>query len=412
LEIRLVHCADWHAGARCWGSFGKGFDRSGEIRAGLGWLVELCREFKPHLVLLAGDLYDSPQAASHPDPSHLVSSAIDAMLAQAQAVVVSRGNHDPRYLSYHAKLLARGGVHVVAPTNRATSRAITFQVEGVPVRVCALPHLDSLSARLFVSAREGTSPEELSLLVRRRLKGELEGAFVGFEGARVLVGHLLVEGVVPCSSALLAREVALSPADLDGLGLSYVALGHVHRQMRLPSFEAPAFYSGSLVRLDFGEEGAGVGAVLVKLVPRGPSFVAEAELASNPHAKALLTLRWDGEGGEEGLRRALLSQLEGVRPPGYARLLSKVQLDRRKEEMAREVLSGRGFELVYSRGEGALQGLASEGRRRVDWRTSSVEELFDEFVSAGEFDEAERMKEHFRRLLAEVRDLPEGGLAP
>ena len=76
---------------------------------------------------------------------------------------------------------------------------------------------------------------------------------------RLLAGHFSVAGAVWGSErgVMLGRDVV---ADLDAVAdptWDYVALGHIHRHQDLTAGRAdapPVVYSGSLERIDFGEE--------------------------------------------------------------------------------------------------------------------------------------------------------------
>jgi exonuclease SbcD len=85
----------------------------------------------------------------------------------------------------------------------------------------------------------------------------------------VLVGHFMVHGAVPSGSerqlhigeAYMAREDSIPNVNL-------AALGHIHRMQQAPGTDVPAYYSGSLMQLDFGETGQDKCVLVSEVTPR------------------------------------------------------------------------------------------------------------------------------------------------
>jgi exonuclease SbcD len=99
------------------------------------------------------------------------------------------------------------------------------------------------------------------------------------------MAHILLNGVVvgPDSSE---RAVTLGMAYVINQQripsrVQYAALGHVHNPKQPKSFElANAYYSGSLLQLDFGEEGQQKGVRLVDVAPGRKAKVTSVRLTS------------------------------------------------------------------------------------------------------------------------------------
>ena len=98
--MRLLHTSDWHLGKACYG-----FDRNAEHDVVLAEIVELARNYKPHLIIHSGDVWDQLR------PSYLdLTRGVDALkeLAAIAPTVVICGNHDsPALFELFMRLLSR-----------------------------------------------------------------------------------------------------------------------------------------------------------------------------------------------------------------------------------------------------------------------------------------------------------------
>ena len=87
---------------------------------------------------------------------------------------------------------------------------------------------------------------------------------------RILTGHFTISGAVTGSERqiMLGRDVAALLSSVADPAWDYVAMGHIHKFQDLtPDRDdlPPVVYSGSMERIDFGEEGDPKGYVLVEL---------------------------------------------------------------------------------------------------------------------------------------------------
>ncbi len=87
---------------------------------------------------------------------------------------------------------------------------------------------------------------------------------------RLLTGHLTVSGASWGSERgiMLGRDVQVLPSAIADPRWDYVALGHIHKHQNLTTGRddlPPVVYSGSMERIDFGEEGDPKGFCWVEL---------------------------------------------------------------------------------------------------------------------------------------------------
>ena len=107
---------------------------------------------------------------------------------------------------------------------------------------------------------ESKTIDELELALRQTVSdilGDLAQEAEQHAMPRVLAGHFSVSEAKLGSerTVMLGRDVAVATSTLADPAWDYVALGHIHRHQDLnPGAAPPVVYSGSLERIDFGEE--------------------------------------------------------------------------------------------------------------------------------------------------------------
>nr|WP_279231068.1 exonuclease SbcCD subunit D [Thermus altitudinis] len=298
--VRLLHTADWHLGKVL-----KGVDRTPEVGEALKALVEVVAKEGVDLMVISGDLFDRPQVSAEAE-----AMAVEFFLRLRELGVpalVIAGNHDPKErLEALAPLLALAGAEVRGKP--------LFREEGGVVRVGDLEAalLPFVSERILVKKVLQEAEE------RHRTYAEAMRRILDNLRSPLMLGHFALEGARPGAGEFafhLTGSYAVPPSALP-LEARYLALGHIHRQQQVS--EAPvAWYSGSLIQLDFGEgEEAERGALLVEVPERGPVRVHPLR---ERWGKPLRTFRLKPEELD-----GRLPELE--RFPGYLRLVVEGRL--------------------------------------------------------------------------------------
>jgi exonuclease SbcD len=271
--VKVLHTSDWHVGRRI-----RGRDRSDEHRDVLAELVEHAHSNDVDMTIVAGDVFDtaSPTASAE----EIVWRAL-LDLSDIAPVVVVAGNHDnPGRLDAVAPLLERAGVTVVGAPRAAVDGGV-LALPDLGVKVALLPFV---SQRSIVKAADimGADPDQHAGAYEDRLRRVVEAltSDMTTETVNVLVSHLTVYGALAGGGERTAHIFGYAiPASLFPGHLSYVALGHLHRQQKMPHSSA-VWYSGSPLQLDFGEVADQKGALLVKAEPGRPASVEELPLSS------------------------------------------------------------------------------------------------------------------------------------
>ena len=263
--IRVLHFADVHIGME---NYGKTDPDSGvssrvhDFLQRMDEMIEFARDGNVDLVIFAGDAFRSRS----PNQTYQREFAARIRrLSQLAPTVLLVGNHD-------------------LPTNAAKASTIeiyeTLDVPDVWVaqdyEVCRLSTKRGavvvgsapypIRSRLLTEApQRGLTIAEQDAELQRTLHERLAEmaaeaeSLAGDDTPRLLTGHFSVSGALWGSerSVMLGRDVVVDLAALADPRWDYVALGHIHRHQNLTSGHAdapPVVYSGSLERIDFGEE--------------------------------------------------------------------------------------------------------------------------------------------------------------
>lgn len=188
MELRVLHCADFHLdSALIHLPREKGAIRREEQNAAFSAMVDYALEQAVSLVLIAGDLFDTPLPA--PQTVDFVCRQLARLCVP---VFISAGNHDffgPR--SYYASGLFPPNVHIFGP------RMESVEVTSLGLTVHGASFTAAESAPLL---RDFCAPDDGNC-------------------------HLMcLHGDLKANSPYNA----LSPADIAASNLTYLALGHTH----------------------------------------------------------------------------------------------------------------------------------------------------------------------------------------
>jgi exonuclease SbcD len=285
-------------------------DRRPDLEIAADALVSLVEQVRPDLVLHTGDLFDRSLPAGED-----VKFAADTLgrLAAIAPVLVLCGNHDGRAtFAGFDRFCAIGPRRLrLLPQIDVHDPVLTWPTAGGRLRVVAVPYLP-LAVAGFRSIAEGTIVEGAyadrvrqvwaiggAALERDRRPGDVD----------VAAAHLHVAGAILAKSEKtvhVGEDAATDTASLPAV--SYAAFGHIHKPQRLPG-PLTGRYAGSMIPIDFGEEGEAKGAVVVAAEPGRAAHVefvalsagrplttvtgALSELAQllAPHPNAILRVR-------------------------------------------------------------------------------------------------------------------------
>ena len=292
--IRLVHFADLHVGMENYGKLDPATGTSSRVRDFLDRLDEVIEYALAHdadLAVFAGDAFKTRD----PEPTQQREFARRIKrLADRVPTLLLVGNHDLPGSTQKATsvdIFRALDVPNIIVGHKPESRVV--ETARGPVFLAWVPY-PTRNRLLSDEEHRGKSVEELDQALRTAVietLDELAEAAGAADMPRVLAGHFSVGEARYGSerSVMLGRDVSVARSTLAAPAWDYIALGHIHRHQVLagnPPGEPILAYSGSLERIDFGEEKEAKGFCWVELT-RGATHMTFVAV----HARPFITLR-------------------------------------------------------------------------------------------------------------------------
>ncbi len=257
--MRILHFADIHIGVE---NYGKIDTKSGlstrliDFLETYDELVSYAIDNQVDLVLFCGDAYKSRD----PSQTHQREFAkrISRLASKGIPVFLLVGNHDSPHVSGKATSLEIFPTLDV-PQVTIGDRTCTYKIDTLdgPIQVVAVPWIRR-SAFLNSDETRGLTPDQINSAIEERLsriiRDEVENLDENIPS--VFAGHVSVSRAKTSSeqSMMLGRDHVLIHSDVALPQFDYVALGHIHCHQILNKENPMMVYSGSLQRIDFGEE--------------------------------------------------------------------------------------------------------------------------------------------------------------
>ncbi|MBP3955110.1 exonuclease SbcCD subunit D [Gemmata sp. G18] len=279
--MRILHTADWHLGDR----LGR-IDRTDDLRKAVERVADCCKQENVDVLLVAGDLFSE---LARPDGLRETirhwQGVFSPFLEAGGTILTLTGNHDNENfcqtlvsaMSLASPTVGKPG-ETVPPGRLYLAAGPTFlrledRMSGFPVQFVLMPYP---TPHCFFRGETGLkygSPEEKNALLVSAWADSLREirAHPKYDpkAPSVLGAHVHVHGstIGPSLFRITTEEdVVVEGAELPDQ-FDYVALGHIHKPQWLGASHMR--YSGSIERMDLGEQADQKGVVLVEIGPDG-----------------------------------------------------------------------------------------------------------------------------------------------
>lgn len=245
--MKILHLADLHIGKKL-----EGKDRLADQERVLDEICSIAHDEKVDLVLIAGDVFDTPSPSSQAKKlfyKFAISCGGDV------PVVAIAGNHDnPDDLTAPHDFAELADVKLVGK-----AEMLTYDIAGEKVDIFALPYISDARIRSVITDGENFE-ERMSSYINSNMH---------FTAGRnnIFLAHLFISG-----QEEPLDEVSLGPARMLSKSVlpegCYVALGHIHKHIKV-STAKNAYYAGSPLNYHFGSEKDNEKSVIITTMSKG-----------------------------------------------------------------------------------------------------------------------------------------------
>lgn len=256
--MKLIHTADWHLGQTFFE-----YERKGEHIQFLAWLKERVEANNLDLLLIAGDVFDSPNPSAESQRLYYTFLKEITAINPSLQIIIIAGNHDSAArLEAPNPLLESMNITVRGVVKRNSDGEIDYNNLIVPISgggyCLAVPYL-----------RQGDYPnsETYAEGVQKMYQTLIE--LIPNDGKPIIaMGHLQATGSEISETDRSERTTiggleAISPTAFDNR-VCYTALGHLHRAQKVSGRENVR-YAGAPLPMSFAEKNYKQGATLVTI---------------------------------------------------------------------------------------------------------------------------------------------------
>jgi len=258
---KFLHFADAHLGIENYGRYDVGtglHSRLNDFIQSLSTTIDIAIEEKVDFALFCGDAYKN----NNPSPTYQREFArqIYRLSKEDIPTVLINGNHDNSLTFGRAsaldifQTLRIPNIHVIIEPSLIHLRTgkSTIQIIGIP--------WPTRNQYLEKEEYRDSEPNSMNQKIQKRLIKTMTQLMSQLDSQypRLLAGHLTVAEAIFSGSenyAVIGNDPVIPVQFFIDSPLDYIALGHIHRYQNLnPAGKPPVVYSGSMERINFGEE--------------------------------------------------------------------------------------------------------------------------------------------------------------
>ena len=264
--MKFMHLADLHIG-----KIVNGFSMLEDQIFILDQIVQYVREYKPHAVVMAGDIYDRP--VPNTEAVKVFDQFLTDLARENTVVLIINGNHDsPERLGFASRIMYDRNIYLYG-TLDGQMRKIPVEDEHGRVFFHLLPFIKPSIVRPFYTDTEIENSNDA-------VKAVIDAAELDKNSRNVLVSHQFVisSGSEPeRSESEIGPVGGIDSIDADMLkDFDYVALGHLHGPQKI-GFDHIR-YAGSPLKYSFSECHHKKSVTLVELEEKGSMEITRLPL--------------------------------------------------------------------------------------------------------------------------------------
>jgi exonuclease SbcD len=301
--MRILHTSDWHLGRIFYG-----VHLTDDQAYVLEQFVDLIKETKPDVILVAGDIFD--RSVPPIEAVNLLDDVISRILLDCRVpIMMIAGNHDsPDRLGFGYRLVKSKGLNIWGKLMVNMSPVVLYDQYG-PVHFYAIPFADPAVVREQLCDGEIRTHDDSMFQLIQRIKERTD-----HKVRKVLMAHAFVAGGEESESERPLSVGGSTMIDVSYFEVfDYVALGHLHRPQKIR--EQRIQYSGSLMKYSFSEADHKKHVSIIDMDQYGSITVEHISLKPRRdlrcikgHLKELLKGPQNGESSEDYMMVTLLDE--------------------------------------------------------------------------------------------------------
>lgn len=258
MGLSIIHTGDWHLGQLFYD-----YDRADEHRKFFDNLIDILKDKEADVLLVCGDVFDTanPSAAAAKLYYSFLKRAVTE-IAGLQIIIIA-GNHDsPSRLEAPRDILEHFNVTVVGMVESDANGEINYSKLLVPLYSRNKKRLGFCMAVPFIRQGDYAIKSDRSLTYNECVAAVYRGLYNYALSVKdnndliIAMGHLHAQGATAStddrSERLIMGGLELLHTEIFNKGISYTALGHIHRNQVIDS-ENNIHYSGSVLPMSFSE---------------------------------------------------------------------------------------------------------------------------------------------------------------
>lgn len=242
--MKIIHTGDWHIGKLV-----HQIHMTNDQKYVLKQFIDLVKEEKPDVILIAGDLYD--RSVPPVEAVELLDNVLSKLLIDVGIpVLIIAGNHDSAdRLSFGSEILKNKGLYIEGRLKKDIEPIVLHDEYG-PVNFYLVPYTDPAICREIYEDNDIHNHDDAMKAVLDRIKAKLNKL-----ERNILVTHAFVTGGESLETSDSERPLSIGGSEYVDVNyftdFNYVALGHLHRPQKV-GYEKIR-YAGSLLKYSFSE---------------------------------------------------------------------------------------------------------------------------------------------------------------
>lgn len=239
--MRVIHTSDWHLGR-----IFHGVHLTDDQAYILNQLMDLIKDAKPDVLLVAGDIFD--RSVPPVEAVNLLDETLSKIIIDYKIpTIMIAGNHDsPDRIHFGSRLMGASKLSISGRFSKNLGPVVIEDKYG-PVHFYPLPYAEPAVVRDGMGDEEIHTHDDSMCRIMNTIKGTMDKS-----KRNVLVAHTFAAG---CEASESERPLSIGGASVVDSSyfndFNYAALGHLHRPQRVTSENIR--YSGSLMKYSFSE---------------------------------------------------------------------------------------------------------------------------------------------------------------